>query len=113
MEASHLTTGWMEWMSHRKQKEAKQQPGTAEAGNILGWCLVSLRFLFDIHSIHPLIIGLNGTTEAPILLKGKNPKSLEGRVNSLAGCILHISRSCSVTRKRLRHGMRFQILGLR
>ena len=52
MEASHLTTGWMEWMSHRKRKETKQQPGTARPGNILGCCLVSLRFLFDIHSIH-------------------------------------------------------------
>ena len=43
---------WMEWMSHRKRKEIKQQPGTAGQGNILGCCLVNLRFLCDIHSIH-------------------------------------------------------------
>ena len=46
---------WMEWMLHRKQKETKQQPGTAEPGNILGCCLVSLRFLCDIHSIHSVV----------------------------------------------------------
>ena len=40
-----------EWMSHRKQKDTKQQPGTAGPGNILGCCLVSLCFLCDIHSI--------------------------------------------------------------
>ena len=45
-------TEWMEWMSHRKQKETKQQPGTAGPGNIIGCCLVSLRFLCDIPSIH-------------------------------------------------------------
>ena len=33
---------WMEWMLHRKQKEAKQQPGKAGPGNILGCCCVSL-----------------------------------------------------------------------
>ena len=43
-----------EWMSHRKGKETKQQPGTAGPGNILGCCLVSLRFLCNIHSIHPV-----------------------------------------------------------
>ena len=50
-----LTTEWLEWMSHRKQKEAKQQPGTAGPGNIFGCSLVSLRFLCDIHSIQSLI----------------------------------------------------------
>ena len=44
----------MECMSHRKRKETKQQPDTAGPGNILGCCLVSLRFLWDIHSIHPV-----------------------------------------------------------
>ena len=38
-------TEWMEWLSHRKRKETKQQPGTAAPGNILGSCLVSLCFL--------------------------------------------------------------------
>ena len=47
-------TEWMEWMSHRKQKETKQQPGTAGPGNMLGCCLVSLHFLCDIHFIHPV-----------------------------------------------------------
>ena len=35
----------------RKQKETKQQPGTARPGNIHGCCLVSLNFLWDIHSV--------------------------------------------------------------
>ena len=43
-----------EWMSHRKQKETKQQPGTAGPGNIFGCCLVSLSFLCDIHSTNPV-----------------------------------------------------------
>ena len=47
----------MEWMMHRKWKETKQQPGTAGPGNILGCCLVSLHFLCDIHSIHPVVAG--------------------------------------------------------
>ena len=45
----HKTT---EWMAHRKRKETKQQPGTVRPDNILGCCLVSLRFLCDIHSTH-------------------------------------------------------------
>ena len=50
-------TEWMECMSHRKQKETKQHPGTAGPGNILGCCLVYLRFLYDIHSIYPVYAG--------------------------------------------------------
>ena len=42
---SVVRTGWMEWMSHRKRKETKQQPGTAGPGNILGCCLVNLHVL--------------------------------------------------------------------
>ena len=49
-------TEWIEWMAHRKQKETKQQPSTAGPGNILGCCLVSLRFLCNIHSIHPVVL---------------------------------------------------------
>ena len=45
----------MEWMSHRKQKETKQQPDTAGQDNILGCCLVSLSFLCNIHSIHSVL----------------------------------------------------------
>ena len=37
------------------KKETKQQQGTAGPGNILGCCSVSLRFLCDIHSIHPVV----------------------------------------------------------
>ena len=47
---------YTEWMSHRKRKERKQQPGPAGPCNILGCCLVSLRFLRDIHSIHSVLI---------------------------------------------------------
>ena len=42
-------------MSHRKLKETKQQPDTAGTGDTLGCCLVSLRFLCDIHSIHSVV----------------------------------------------------------
>ena len=54
------TTEWMEWMTHRKRKETKQQPGTAEPGNIPGCFLVSLRFVCDIHSIHSTFCGQRG-----------------------------------------------------
>ena len=43
-------------MSHRKLRETKHKPGTAGPGNILGCCLVSLPFLCDINSIHPVDI---------------------------------------------------------
>ena len=43
-------------MSHRKQKVTKQQPGTAGPGYRLGCCLVSLRFLCDLHSIHSVVL---------------------------------------------------------
>ena len=49
---SYTITEWMEWMSHRKRKETKQQPGPAGPGSILGCCLFSLSFLCDLHSIH-------------------------------------------------------------
>ena len=42
-------------MSHRNWKETKQQPGTAGPGNILGCCLVSLRFLSDIDPVHKFL----------------------------------------------------------
>ena len=51
---SQIHTEWMEWMSHRKRKETKQQPGTAGPGNMLGCCLVSHCLLYDIHSTHPV-----------------------------------------------------------
>ena len=35
-------------IAHRKWKENKQQPGTAEPGNRLGCCLVSFHFLWAI-----------------------------------------------------------------
>ena len=42
-------------LPHRKWKVNKQQPGTAGTGNTLGCCLVSLRFRFEIHSIHSVV----------------------------------------------------------
>ena len=53
-------TEWMEWMSHRKRKETKHQPGTGGPGNILGCCSVSFPFLCDIHSAHPVQGGWGG-----------------------------------------------------
>ena len=44
----HGSRKFTEWMSHRKQKDTKQQPGTAGTGNLLVCCLVSLCFLCDI-----------------------------------------------------------------
>ena len=37
-------------MAHRKEKETKQEPGTAEPGNMLGCCLDSFHFLWAILS---------------------------------------------------------------
>ena len=48
-------TGRMGWMAHRKWKEAKQLPGTAGPGNILGCCLISSHFLWAIHPIGPVL----------------------------------------------------------
>ena len=42
------SAGRMGWMSHRKWKDIKQQPGTAGPGNMLGSCLVSFHFLWAI-----------------------------------------------------------------
>ena len=36
----------MGWMAHRKWKEAKQLPGTAGPGNMLGCCLIFFHFLW-------------------------------------------------------------------
>ena len=41
-------------MAHRKWKEAKQLPGTAVPGNMLGCCLISFHFLWAIHPIRPV-----------------------------------------------------------
>ena len=48
-QAAH--TGRMWWMAHRKWKEAKQLPGTAGPGNMLGCCLIYFHFLWAIHPI--------------------------------------------------------------
>ena len=45
----------MGWMAHRKWKEAKQLPGTARPGNMLGCCLISSHFLWAIHPIRPIL----------------------------------------------------------
>ena len=44
-------------MVHRIWKETKQQPGTAGTGNMLGCCLVSLRFLWAILSTSTVQVG--------------------------------------------------------
>ena len=44
----------MEWMAHRKWKEAKQLPRTAGPGNMLGCSLISFHFLWAIHPIRPV-----------------------------------------------------------
>ena len=56
MNAFHFNyTEWIEWLSHREQIETKQQPDTAWPSSIPGCCLVYLRFLCNIHSIHPVV----------------------------------------------------------
>ena len=52
--ASKTCTGRMEWMAHRKWKEAKQLPGTAGPGNMLGCSLICFHFLWAIHPIRPV-----------------------------------------------------------
>ena len=42
-------------MAHREWKEAKQLPGTAGPGNMLGCCLISSYFLWAIHPIRPVV----------------------------------------------------------
>ena len=41
------TTGRLDWMSHRKWRETKQQPSRARSGNQISCCLLSLNFLCD------------------------------------------------------------------
>ena len=45
----------MGWIAHRKWKEAKQLPGTAGPGNMLGCCLIHFHFLWAIHPIRPVL----------------------------------------------------------
>ena len=49
-----MTTVWGRRMAHRKWKETKQQPGTAEPHNMLGCCLVSFNILWAILWLHPV-----------------------------------------------------------
>ena len=49
-----LCTGWIEWMSHRKQRETKQQPSMLPGPAVPGCCLGSFRFLCNIHSSHSI-----------------------------------------------------------
>ena len=49
---SKITTEWMEWMLHRKGRETKQQPSMLPGPAVSGCCLVSFRFLCDIHSVY-------------------------------------------------------------
>ena len=49
-------TGWMEWMSHRKWRETKQQPSMLPGPAVPGCCLVYLCFLCNIYSIHSVYL---------------------------------------------------------
>ena len=53
-----LRCEWMEWMSHRKRRETKQQPSMLPGPAVPGCCLVSFRFQCNIHSIHSVINSL-------------------------------------------------------
>ena len=46
MTAHSVITEWMEWMSHRKQREMKQQPSMLPGPAVPGCCWISLHFLF-------------------------------------------------------------------
>ena len=46
---------WIEWMSHRKRRETKQQPSMLPGPAVPGCCLVTFRFLCHIHSIHSVL----------------------------------------------------------
>ena len=43
-------------MAHRKWKETKQEPGTAEPGNMLGCCLNYFHFLWAILSTSTVLL---------------------------------------------------------
>ena len=73
------------WMSHRKRKETKQQPGTAGQGNILGLCLVSLRFLCDIHSIHSLVPTKNNCARRDYYFVSRDCKKFAYEATSRSG----------------------------
>ena len=45
---SYIPTVLVLRMAHRIWKETKHEPGTVGPGNILGCCLVSFHFLWDI-----------------------------------------------------------------
>ena len=48
----YIIQEYTEWMSHRKQRETKQQPSMLPGPAVPGCCLVSSHFLCDIHYIH-------------------------------------------------------------
>ena len=61
---SYCTTERMGWMAHRKWKEAKQLPGTAGPGNMLGCCLIYFHFLWAIHPIRPVVSDHHGQLDS-------------------------------------------------
>ena len=73
-------------MAHRKWKEAKQQPGTAEPGNMLGCCLNSFHFLWAILSTSTVLY-LNHSPQEP-------------RTESCRKALLTVIREISVTRAK-------------
>ena len=48
------STGWLDRMLLRKWRETKQQTSRARSGHQISCCLVSLRYLCDILSGHPV-----------------------------------------------------------
>ena len=48
----------MEWMSHRKRRETKQQPSILPDPAVPGCCFVAFRFPCDIHTIHSVVCDL-------------------------------------------------------
>ena len=81
-------------MSRSKQRETKQQPSMLPGPTVPGCCLVSFRFLCDIHSNHPVIAlrkhliseGSNLTTNyaLKIELLGSVADSEQGMLGSLS-----------------------------
>ena len=60
-------------MAHRKWKEAKQLPGTAGPGNMLGCCFISSHFLWDIHPIRPVKPFLKPFLKPKLLHQNRGP----------------------------------------
>ena len=70
-------------MAHRKWKEAKQQPGTAGPGNMLGSCLVSFHFLWV--NLSPQAVCLVSSSHVESQLGAPVPRLVEADAARLEG----------------------------